>query len=227
MLEIAVAVIGSAVVTAAEQGHGFFKDPAIGLLRYLALTLSVVIIIVVVYKIFIKREGLANTTTRWLLLIVIVILSPLAYLTSFSVGVQASKPVEFCNSCHVMDGYVSDLKDPDSEHIASLHYHYRWISEKQCYACHSDYGMFGDAGAKFDGIRHIWAYYTGRYESPLEIRLTYNNERCLFCHAPVDSYQDIDEHIDNEEDIASNEMSCFGAECHVSPHPEEAAEIGQ
>jgi hypothetical protein len=74
------------------------------------------------------------------------------------------------------------------------------------------------------GLRHVWHYNMGGYEVPLKIRGTYNNQRCLFCHGPVKSYQEVSEHEKNAAAIASSEKSCIGGACHVSPHPKAAAQ---
>lgn len=200
-------------------------DPGMKLIAFVAVLLCAITIILIAYKLVFIRRDPVGITTRWIFLIVFAILTPLIYFISFGIGVEKSKPVEFCNSCHVMNSYVENLKDPDSEHIASLHYQYRWIADKQCYTCHSDYGLFGAAGAKYDGIMHILHYYVLGYPDELHIKGTYNNERCLFCHAPVISYQDIEEHEEYAEEIKSSEQSCFGMDCHVSPHPEEIKKI--
>jgi nitrate/TMAO reductase-like tetraheme cytochrome c subunit len=202
------------------------EDPGMRLISYVALGLCLLTIVLIVYKIiFLRRDASIGITTRWIFLITFIILSPLTYFISFGIGIEKSKPVEFCNSCHIMNSHVDDMKDPDSESIASLHYKYRWISDDQCYTCHSDYGLYGAVGAKFAGVRHILNYYVMGYPKTLEIRGTYNNERCLFCHAPVESYQDIEEHQEYAAEIKSSEQSCFGADCHVSPHPDETKEI--
>lgn len=202
------------------------EDPGMKLISYVGLILWLLTLILIVYKLaFIGRDHGVGVTTRWIFLIVFLILSPLVYFISFGIAIEKAKPVEFCNSCHVMNSHVDDMKDPDSESIAALHYKYRWISDVQCYTCHSDYGLYGAAGAKLAGLRHILAYYVVGYPNVLEIRGTYNNERCLFCHAPVESYQDIEEHQEYAAEIKSSKQSCFGADCHVSPHPDETKEI--
>ena len=117
----------------------------------------------------------------------------------------------------------SSEKNPDSEHLAAQHFQYRWIADHQCYTCHSDYGLFGDVEAKLAGLRHVWFYTLGGYEVPLKIRGTYDNQRCLFCHGPVKSYQEIAEHEKNAAAIAASATSCIGGACHVGPHPKAAA----
>lgn len=210
-------------ILGSEQENTFMPDTELGSIKSLAVVLCILTIIVVGYVVFVRRENfIEDTTSKWLLFIGLVLLSPVAYLINFGISFEESKPVDFCNSCHVMHGYVKDLKDPDSENIAALHYNYRWIADNQCFQCHSEYGLFGTFEAKMSGIRHIWKYYIAGYETPIKIRGAYNNQICLHCHGPVQDYQDIKEHEDYLNDLELNKQSCFGADCHVSPHPKEA-----
>ncbi len=203
------------IVVAAGEGL-----PLIG---WIVLTLSLICIFLILGIISRDPKKATQPSGKWLLLLIFFVLSPILYLLNFSVAVEDSKTVEFCNSCHIMNGYVSDLQDPESEYLASLHYQYRWIADNQCFSCHSDYGLFGNAKAKLTGIKHVWAYYTD-YETPLKLYDTYNNKICLHCHAPVISFQETEEHDENAAEILSNEMSCFGVGCHIGTHPEEAWE---
>lgn len=199
---------------AAQAGHLSF----VAWIVLAVCLLSIFLIIKIILK---DPEKITKPSGKWVLLVVFFVLSPIAYLLNFSVAIEDSKKVEFCNSCHIMHGYVNGLKDPDSEDLSSVHYQYRWIADDQCFTCHSDYGLFGNMKAKMTGIRHVWAYYTG-YETPVELYGTYNNAICLRCHAPVNSFQETEEHEKYADDILSNKMSCIGVDCHVKPHPEEA-----
>lgn len=227
MLKEIIETLGVTESNTAGLVHGlkggiFSEDPGMRLISYVAFGLCLLTIVLVVYKVItLRRNTSIGVTTRWIFLLTFIILSPLTYFISFGIGIEKAKPVEFCNSCHIMKSHVDDMKDPDSESIASRHYNYRWISDDQCYTCHSDYGLYGAVGAKIDGIRHIMDYYILGYPKKLKIRGTYNNERCLFCHAPVKDYQDVEEHEKYAAEIKSSEQSCFGADCHVAPHPDE------
>ncbi len=195
----------------------------ISLLRWLALSLGILAVLLISYKILFGRKHLLNPLSKWVLFFAFLVLSVIVYLINFVSAFERSKKVNFCNSCHVMNAYVSDLKSPESESLAALHYQYRWIADDQCYSCHTDYGIFGSAKTKMSGLRHIWSYYIVGYDTPIEFRGTYNNMICLHCHAPVESFQDVEEHEDDVEELIQSKESCFGAECHVSPHPKEAA----
>ena len=201
-------------------------------LKYTIAILSLISISILIYGTFIRNRKIrklvkdfsivGDNNSRWLLFMSFVILSPFIFLANYEKGIQQSKRNDFCYSCHVMHGYIEDLEDPDSESLASVHYQYRWISDYQCYTCHSEYGMFGTAKAKVSGIGHIWAEHFTGYETPLKIRGTYNNNICMHCHGPVLDFQDIEEHEDTLEDLKDNKTSCLGADCHVSPHPKNA-----
>jgi hypothetical protein len=102
------------------------EDPGMKLISYVALGLCILTIVLVLYKIiFLRKDHLIGVTTRWIFLITFIILSPLTYFISFGIGIEKAKPVEFCNSCHIMNSHVDDMKDPTSESIAALHYKYR------------------------------------------------------------------------------------------------------
>ncbi len=191
-----------------------------GLVKGAGIVLCVLTILLVVYTIFLRRKAFwEDITARWLLLFAFVILSPLAYLLSFAMVFEESKTVSFCNSCHVMESRVADLKDPDSELLAAQHYQYRWIADNQCYHCHTDYNLFGGLRGKIAGFRHVWAYYVAGYEFPLKIYGTYDNQICLYCHGPVRDYQELKEHRDHLEDLKLSKKSCLGSDCHVGTHP--------
>ena len=195
-------------------------DPGTMLVRASVLGIALLAIAIIANYTIIQGIRPTDPGTRWALMVAFVVLSPLVYVLAFGLTIQGSKGVEFCNSCHVMNQYVDDLENPDSERLAAKHYQYRWIADHQCYTCHSDYGLFGGAGAKLAGLRHYVKYYITGYERPIKIRGTYDNKRCLHCHGPVASYREIAEHKKNEAAIASSEMSCLGGNCHVRPHPD-------
>jgi len=204
-----------------EQSVNAANGSGLSLVGWIVLILSFICIFLIIRIIVQDPKKVTKPFGKWLLLLIFFVLSPMIYLLNFTVAVEDSKTVEFCNSCHIMNGYVNDVEDPDSEYLASMHYQYRWIAGDQCFTCHSDYGLFGNAKAKMTGIKHVWAYYTG-YKTPIELYDTYNSHICLRCHAPVISFQEIEEHEENASEIISNEMSCLGMDCHIRTHPDEA-----
>jgi nitrate/TMAO reductase-like tetraheme cytochrome c subunit len=121
-----------------------------------------------------------------------------------------------------MTPFVNDLKDPKSEALAAVHYKNRYIQDNHCYACHTDYGMFGTATAKLAGVRHIYYYVSGRYTVPIKIASPYPNARCLGCHAESQKFLNSDGHPkEDQPQLFAGAMSCL--DCHGPPHtPKEA-----
>lgn len=219
-LEALLALTVQAASEPVAQAAGQEGDPGGTLLRISVLALAVLAIAIVGYYTIIRGIRPTDTGTRLALMMGFVVLSPLVYFLNAGLAIQGSKPVEFCNSCHVMNRYVEDLQNPDSDRLAAQHYQFRWISDHQCYTCHSDYGLFGGVQAKLAGLRHYVKYYITGYEQPIKILGTYDNKRCLHCHGPVAAYRDVAEHKKNASAIATSEMSCLGSNCHVRPHPD-------
>ena len=137
---------------------------------------------------------------------------------AYSYGLEASKTVEACGSCHVMTPWVNDLRDPKSETLAAVHFKNRYIQENHCYTCHSDYGMFGTVRAKWDGLGHVTRNTTGRYDRPIHINHPYSNLRCLNCHGGSQKFLDPAKHPPEDlPDIISGKTSCL--DCHGPAHP--------
>ncbi len=164
-----------------------------------------------------RRRGEAPVSKE-LLFIAIAVLPLAVVFFSYSYGLEKSKSVEACGSCHVMTPYVADLRDAKSETLAATHFKNRYIQENHCYTCHSDYGMSGTVKAKWEGLGHVVHYTTGKYEVPIKIARPYSNLRCLNCHAG--SLKFINPEAHPKEDIAkfvTNEVSCL--DCHGPAHP--------
>ena len=133
-------------------------------------------------------------------------------------GFEASKRVEFCAGCHVMDGHVAGARDPESGALASLHLRNEMMGEQACYECHANYGMYGTVLTKLHGTRHLWAYYTGGYRSMslgdslkrIEIYDPYPNANCMQCHSTfLPGWNDEPEHGAVAEDVRSGATSCI------------------
>ncbi len=127
------------------------------------------------------------------------------------------KTVEFCGSCHVMDPYVADLNDPESQTLAAVHHQNRLTGEHSCHACHSGYGLAGNFEAKKAGVRHVIRYYTGRYETPLAIPGGLSNRSCLGCHEGARRFSARRPHRVYAQELAHDERRCI--ECHGPAHP--------
>ena len=158
------------------------------------------------------------TSGRKELLILPLVVLPLAIVfLGYSYGIESSKSVSSCGSCHVMKPYLADLQNPDSDTLAATHYKNRYIQDHHCYTCHTDYGMFGTLQAKMEGLGHVTRNTTGAYTLPLKIAHPYPNRRCLGCHEESQKFQRSEGHPKEDlPKLLSGETSCI--DCHGPAH---------
>jgi len=136
---------------------------------------------------------------------------------STAVGLEQSKAVQFCSSCHVMGVFVNDLKDPSSTTLAALHYQNRYIQREHCYRCHTDYGILGTMEAKKAGLGHVWKETTGTYKLPIKMSKPYNYAICLDCHAESAKFNQEAAHDNVVNETLTGKSNCL--DCHDPPHP--------
>jgi cytochrome c nitrite reductase small subunit len=165
----------------------------------------------------VRTSGLTSASKQ-LLFFAVAILPLTIVFFAYYYGLETSKSVEACGSCHTMDAHVRDLRDPKSDTLAAVHFKNRYIQENHCYTCHTDYGMFGTVKAKWEGLGHTVRYTTGAYTLPLKIAHPYPNWRCLNCHGTSQKFLDPEKHPKEDmADLLSGKTSCL--ECHGPPHP--------
>lgn len=173
---------------------------------------------------YLARRGITPTVRGWLFVAVGLVPTMVAFF-SFAHGLESATTVPACGSCHVMAPFVSDLQNVASDTLAATHFKNRYIRERPCYTCHSDYGFGGTLNAKFDGLGHVWRYTTGRYEQPIKIAAPYPNVRCLGCHGAAQKFLRSAGHPKEAiPDLMAGKMSCL--DCHGpahAPQPKAAA----
>lgn len=191
--------------------------PGIGFLRGIGIAAALGGIMVLVLVHFIYRKKLSRGTYHWLLLVGLFILPITATLTTMATVMEGTKRVEACASCHVMDPFVNDLKNPGSSTLAARHYKNNWIAKDQCYGCHITYGVTGTIEGKRDGFRH-WLYYvTGTYSDPIQFVGSYSNSNCLYCHGGTKKWERVKSHQALIVDFQADSIACI--QCHGPPHP--------
>lgn len=66
---------------------------------------------------------------------------------------EQAKTTEFCVSCHTNQPYEESLYIDDGRFLPVAHFQNKRIpADHACYACHSDYTMFGDVDDKIRTI---------------------------------------------------------------------------
>ena len=186
-----------------------------------AMILVLIVIIaamgLIVYTLVTRRGRLTNLHSKWLLFLGVGVLPVPAILLSSAVGMEHSKGVEFCNSCHAMDPFVDDMRNVESDLLAASHFKNRFIQKEHCYSCHTDYGVFGTMEAKLSGMGHVYMDASGKWERPIEIRKPYRFRICLNCHAGAVKFEAEELHEDVIEGVVNGDIACD--DCHDSAHP--------
>ena len=190
--------------------------------KILGIGLSILALLLILLVVVRYRHALMDPTARWLHLLSLAVIPVFILFLGNFVAYEEAKELAFCDSCHpVMDPYINDIKDPKSKTLASIHYQNRYIQEAQCYACHVGYGINGTGKAKFNGLIHLYKFYSGTHKPPIKLYQPFPNSNCLRCHSGAKKFQESPTHTAMMDDITSNAMSCL--DCHGPLHLEQMA----
>lgn len=210
-------------------GAGFIDPPPDVVLVWAqraCLVTTVLSAALIVFVLAFRRAAVLGRVSRWLLFLGIVVLPVPVTFLSAGIGMEESKAVSFCASCHLSMGpFVRDMTDPGSGTLAALHFKNRYLQREQCWTCHSDYGIAGTASAKRTGITHIVKYTTGAWSPPIHLFRPYPWRICLGCHEQSALFKaprgDPSAHEGILAAVGRGESGC--TDCHPLAHPEGAA----
>ncbi|MBM4255049.1 MAG: hypothetical protein FJ147_04040 [Deltaproteobacteria bacterium] len=163
------------------------------------------------------RHRMPIPVHHWLLLFCMLLLPVAALLATISSVAEDTKTVGFCATCHVMQVFVNDMRNPESRLLAARHYQNRWIANHQCYTCHITYGLHGSFAGKRAALRHWLRYVTGSWSEPITHTGPYPNTNCLNCHADASGFRHVGSHQSRLADLQENRVKCVM--CHGLPHP--------
>jgi cytochrome c nitrite reductase small subunit len=214
-------LVADGLVTSYPKPH----DIAAEWLMVISLVVIACAIGLIAYTLIARRQNLLDLHSKWILFLGVAALPIPAIFMSTAVGLEHSKQVKFCDSCHAMDPFLDDMKDVDSEQLAARHYKNRFIQKAHCYTCHTDYGIFGTMKAKLNGMKHIWKDFTGHWSHPIEISKPYAYQICLNCHAGAVRFEQLEEHDGVIEEVLSGEGGCNP--CHELAHPARVERSGK
>ena len=194
------------------------KGITVGELMRLAGIFAVVAALFILILIeFVYKDRINRMNYRLLLIISLFVLPVIVGLGTSATVLETTKTVESCGTCHVMDPFVNDLYDPESSTLAARHYKNQWISEYQCYTCHTTYGAHGTFEGKRDGFRHWLLFVTRTWEDPIRYAGSYPNMNCTACHGGTTAYRDVPSHLALADKFRTDEVSCTS--CHGPAHP--------
>jgi cytochrome c-type protein NapC len=190
-----------------------------------ALT-SALAAIVAGFVLYLYAGRLAGSTAgRLALLFGVLLLPTVALVSGADHAYRESSSTEFCLSCHEMRDHGRSLFVDDRTVLPAVHYQKRLIDrDRVCFACHTNYTMFGDLNAKIDGLRHLWVHYLGEPPDELALYEPYPNDNCLHCHDDARSFVEAAPHAPIRSALLAGETSCL--ECHSRGHALELVEEG-
>jgi cytochrome c-type protein NapC len=89
-----------------------------------------------------------------------------------------------------------------------------------CYACHTDYTIYGPLKDKMQGLKRIYVQYVSTPPDPASIRIQggFKNAQCLHCHLGARSFEENPIHAAIMDSLTSNQMSCLTSGCHDTAH---------
>ena len=206
-------LLGADLTVYSRPPHPFAQPWA----KTIGLSMVVAAAALIIYTLIFRRQYLQEANSKWMLFLGICLLPAPVMFLSTAVGLEQSKNVQFCMSCHVMKPFTDDLMNPASKTLAAIHFKNRYIQREHCYRCHTDYGILGTMDAKMQGLGHIWKAGTGSYTLPIKMTKPYNFGICLDCHAESAKFNKQAAHDGVVGEFAAGKGNCL--ECHDSPHP--------
>lgn len=198
----------------ATQDKGFTVGE---LMRWAGIVSILVALSILLFIEFFYKGNLSRLNYRSLMIVGMLALPLVVVLSTGTTVLETTKTVESCASCHVMDPFVNDLFDDESSTLAARHKKNGWISEYQCYTCHTTYGAHGTFEGKRDGFRHWLLYVTQTWEDPISFAGSYPNQNCTACHGGTQKFREVDSHQALSDRMRANEVSCTS--CHGPAHP--------
>jgi cytochrome c-type protein NapC len=191
-----------------------------------------VILIVLAIAALVPLAVRPHLTARWMgrfFAFTMVVVAPVGIgFLGLEEHVERSKSVSFCLSCHVMEKYGRSLHIDDLDHVPAKHFQYgRVPRETACFACHTNYTMYGDLRAKLRGLRHVYVQYLGKVPEHIALYQPYNNRECLHCHDQARSFVDAVTHKSEPgrlDAIRANKLSCLTKGCHDVVHTVDAVD---
>ncbi|MBI4027281.1 MAG: NapC/NirT family cytochrome c [Verrucomicrobia bacterium] len=215
--------IAPLVAAAAETG-AFERPEDVVLLwaRRAGLVVMFISVTLTLFVLLLRRKRLMESQSKWLLFLGLCVFPIPVVLLSSGVGMEESKSVKFCSSCHQpMGPFVNDMQNPASETLAAIHYKNSLIQHEQCWTCHSDYGISGTAKAKLTGLSHIAAVTLNTWTPPIKLPGAYPWRICLGCHGNSARFKaprkEPAAHEGLVAEVLKGGLAC--TDCHPSAHP--------
>jgi cytochrome c-type protein NapC len=188
----------------------------------LLLVATIACSIALLVPVLIRPRAIVVAGGRLFAFLVVAVLPVLSGFLGLGEHLERSKTTAFCLSCHPMEKYGKSLHVDDIAFLPAAHYQFgRVPRETACFACHTNYTMFGDLKAKLNGLHHVYVQYFGHVPEKIQLYRKYNNRECLHCHAESRSFLEAVTHRSEPgrmQAILANRASCLDHGCHDTTH---------
>jgi len=177
----------------------------------------------VLVALLIVRPAITRSTEGKILALLALFVAPAyAAYAGLNEHVERSKSTSYCLSCHVMHDYGKSLRVDDVDYLAARHALNHMLPKgRECYSCHTNYGMYGDVHTKLRGMKHVAVTYFGTVADTIKIARRYRNRDCLACHAGAQSFEISEAHPSGSTlmgEIKAGTTSCIKSGCHHTVH---------
>ena len=192
----------------------------------IGILIALIVLTIVLATVFLVDPSITGRPAGKILAFVSLCLLPaLCISTGMSTHMQRSEQTQFCISCHAMAPYGQSLYLDNPKYIPAEHFqNHRVPADMACYACHTDYTIYGPLKDKLKGMTRIYLQYVTTPPTTIHIAGGYSNLQCLHCHAGARNFDRNPVHTAMMDSLKSNQLSCISSGCHDAIHS--AAEAG-
>ncbi len=180
--------------------------------------IALVVLTIVLAAVFLVRPSITSGATGKILAFIgLFVLPTLCIASGMSFHMQRSQQTAYCISCHSMESHGKSLYVQNASYIPAQHFQNHLVSpDKACYACHTNYTMYGPLKDKLKGLRYLYMEYVSTPPKTIHLEGTYSNLQCLHCHDGMRSFDENPTHTAIMGSLKTNRTSCIS--CHNTIH---------
>jgi cytochrome c nitrite reductase small subunit len=184
----------------------------------IGILVALIVLTIVLAAVFLVRPSITGGITGKILAFLgLCVLPALCIDTGMSFHLQRSQQTAYCISCHSMETHGQSLHVLNPDYIPAQHFQNHLVPpDKACYACHTDYTMYGPLKDKLKGLRYVYMEYVSTPPKTIHLIGTYSNSQCLDCHAGMRSFDENPTHTAIMGALKTTQVSCIS--CHNTIH---------
>ncbi|MGB6198432.1 MAG: NapC/NirT family cytochrome c [Candidatus Acidiferrales bacterium] len=184
------------------------------------ILVALIAVTIVLAAVLLVRPAItAGATGKVLAFVALCVLPVLCIDAGVSAHMQRSEQTTFCISCHSMETHGLSLYVDDPNYIPANHFQNHLVpADTACYACHTDYTIYGPLKDKLQGLKRVYMQYVSTPPKVFVISGGYSNLQCLHCHAGARNFVENPSHSAMMDSLTSNQVSCITSGCHDTIH---------